>query len=127
MERKEIEERVKGLVSNALGVSEAEMAPESRLVGDLGAGSIDIIDISFQIEQEFEIEITPTEFWNMSDDLGNGEYFVDGQITEAGLETLRRRFVGFDRLGIAAGDSLLKLVGAFSISMIVDYIETKVA
>lgn len=126
MERNEIEKRVKRTVGSALGVEENEIGQGSRLMPDLGAGSIDIIDINFQLEQEFHIEISSDEFWNMTDDLGNTEYFVDGRMTDAGIAMLRKRFAGFDRLGLKSGDPLLKLVESFSIEMILDYIETKI-
>ena len=51
--RDEIFKKVQDVLVNALGVDEEEVTPEATLRGDLGAESIDFLDISFRLEKAF--------------------------------------------------------------------------
>ncbi|MGB9642426.1 MAG: acyl carrier protein [Candidatus Ratteibacteria bacterium] len=57
MERQEIEKRVKEVVSRILGVDESSIAPESRFVEDLGAESVQSLELVAAFEEEFGIEM----------------------------------------------------------------------
>ncbi|MBI3976206.1 MAG: acyl carrier protein [Armatimonadetes bacterium] len=50
-------DRVKGIVVEQLGVDEAEVTPEASFVDDLGADSLDVVELVMALEEEFEIEI----------------------------------------------------------------------
>ncbi len=52
-----IEERVKKIVVEQLGVSEDEVSNESSFVDDLGADSLDTVELVMALEEEFETEI----------------------------------------------------------------------
>jgi len=52
-----IEERVKKIVSEQLGVNEAEVKKDSSFVNDLGADSLDTVELVMALEEEFECEI----------------------------------------------------------------------
>ena len=52
-----IEERVKKIVAEQLGVKEEEVKPESSFVEDLGADSLDTVELVMALEEEFETEI----------------------------------------------------------------------
>ncbi|GAA6146337.1 MAG: acyl carrier protein [Thalassolituus sp.] len=52
-----IEERVKKIVCEQLGVSEAEVKASSSFVDDLGADSLDTVELVMALEEEFETEI----------------------------------------------------------------------
>ena len=56
-----IEERVKKIVANQLGVSEAEIKNESSFLDDLGADSLDMVELVMAFEDEFEANITDEE------------------------------------------------------------------
>lgn len=56
-----IESRVKALVASQLGISEADVKDESAFVEDLGADSLDEVEIVMAIEDEFEIQIGDTD------------------------------------------------------------------
>lgn len=53
----EILERLKNIVVEKLGVEESEIRPEASFVDDLGADSLDIVELIMAIEEEFNIEI----------------------------------------------------------------------
>ena len=52
-----IEDKVKKIVSEQLGVDEAEVKPEASLSDDLGADSLDVVELVMALEEEFECEI----------------------------------------------------------------------
>lgn len=88
--REEVFQKIKTALVEALGVEEDEVLPEATLVGDLGAESIDFLDIVFRLEKAFDIKIPRGELFP-EDVLTNPQYVQDGKVTPAGLAELRRR------------------------------------
>jgi len=86
----EIFEKIQGALVDALGVDDDEVTPEATLVGDLGAESIDFLDIVFRLEKGFEIKIPRGELFP-EDILTDSTYVQDGRVTETGLAELRKR------------------------------------
>ena len=86
----EIYEKIKTALVDALGVDEDEIKPEATLVGDLGAESIDFLDIVFRLEKAFSIKIPRGELFP-EDVLTDSKYVQDGRVTEVGLAELRKR------------------------------------
>jgi acyl carrier protein len=56
-----IEERVKRLVAEQLGVDEADVIPTASFVDDLGADSLDLVELIMAMEEEFEVKIEDEE------------------------------------------------------------------
>ncbi len=86
----EVFEKVREALVDALGVDEEEVTKDATLVGDLGAESIDFLDIVFRLEKVFEIEITRAELFP-EDILTNAEYVEDGKVTSTGVSELKKR------------------------------------
>lgn len=86
----DIFEKVQSALVDALGVDEDEATPEATLVGDLGAESIDFLDIVFKLEKSFEIQI-PREELSPEDILTNSQYVQDGVVTADGMAELKTR------------------------------------
>lgn len=86
----EVFEKIQHALVEALGVDEDEVTPEATLVGDLGAESIDFLDIVFRLEKAFDIKIPRGELFP-EDVLTNPAYVQDGRVTDVGLAELRRR------------------------------------
>lgn len=57
----EIEKRVRKVVAEQMGVKEEEIKPESSFIDDLGADSLDTVELVMALEDEFEIEIPDAE------------------------------------------------------------------
>jgi len=57
VDRKEVEEKVKNLLIEILGVSRNKINSETRLVEDLGADSLSAVEILYAIKEEFEVDI----------------------------------------------------------------------
>lgn len=86
----EIFEKIQVALIDALGVEDDEVTPDATLVGDLGAESIDFLDIVFRLEKGFEIKIPRGELFP-EDILTDSKYVQDGKVTETGLSELRKR------------------------------------
>ncbi len=56
-----IENRVRAIIAEQLGVSEEEIKPDSRFIEDLGADSLDLVELIMAMEEEFETEIPDEE------------------------------------------------------------------
>ena len=61
MERSEIEKTVTGIVCEQLGVAESEVNTDSSFVDDLGADSLDTVELVMALEEEFDTEIPDEE------------------------------------------------------------------
>ena len=83
-------EKVAEVLCDALGIDDDEVIPEATMVGDLGAESIDFLDIVFRLEKYFNIEIPRSELFP-EDILTSSEYVSDGKVTSNGLAELRKR------------------------------------
>src|SRR6478752_6355010 len=90
LSRDEIYEKVQGVLVDALGVDDDEVSPTATLQGDLGAESIDFLDIVFRLEKAFNIKIPRGELFP-EDLLTNTEYVEDGKVNSAGMAKLRER------------------------------------
>jgi acyl carrier protein len=126
LNRDEVFDKVRAVLVEALGVDDEEVVPEATLQGDLGAESIDFLDIAFQLEKVFGIRIPKGEL--VPDDLFNNPEYVDGgRFTEAGLQQLREAMPHAD-LGEFEKNPLRDNVGdLFTVRMIVRFVEGKLA
>ncbi len=86
----EIFQKVQAALVDALGVEDDEVTPEATMVGDLGAESIDFLDIVFKLEKAFGINI-PREELFPDDILTNASYVKDGKVTAQGISELKSR------------------------------------
>lgn len=82
--------KVRAIIADVLVVDEDEVSLDSRLIGDLGAESIDFLDLVFQLEKEFNIKIPRGELEkNARGNLSEDEFEKGGALTEKGLEALK--------------------------------------
>ena len=120
----EIYGKVQETLVDALGVDDDEVTPEATLVGDLGAESIDFLDIQFRLEKEFGIKIPKGEM--MPEDLASaGEYVKDGKLTQAGIDELKHRMPHADFKDLRAGSDLEEMSRLFTVDAVVNYVQRK--
>src|SRR6266403_5013884 len=91
MTQDEIYTKVSGTLIEALNVDEDQVTPEATLQGDLGAESIDFLDIVFRLEREFGIKIPRGELFPESIFQGDPEFVQNGKVTDKGLAELKAR------------------------------------
>ncbi len=124
--RDEVFLTVRDVLSDALGVDTEEVGPEATLQGDLGAESIDFLDIVFRLEKAFSIKIPKGELF--PDDILNNPEYVDGdRMTPAGLERLKAAMPHADFSWFEKEPMVSKMPDLFTVNTIVNYVETKLA
>jgi len=127
MSREEIFEKVQEVLVDALGLDDDEVTYEATLMGDLGAESIDFLDITFNLEKEFDIKIPREELFPADAVSGNADFVADGKLTEAGLAELKARMPHADFSEFEANPELSALPDLFTVDTIVSFIEGKLA
>jgi acyl carrier protein len=125
MTKDEIYQKVSGTLVEALNVDDDEIKPAATLQGDLGAESIDFLDIVFRLEREFDIKIPRGELFPESIFQGDPELVQDGKVTEKGLTELRTKMPYADLSEFAKNPELSHLGDIFTVDLITRYIESK--
>lgn len=126
MSREDIYAKVQETLVDALGVDEDEVTPEATLMGDLGAESIDFLDIVFRLEKAFSIKIPREELFPAENVLNNAEFVDNGKLTPAGLAQLKSQMPHVDFGEFEADPDLNKISDLFRVESIIKYIESKV-
>ncbi len=121
----EIFEKVQEALIDALGVDDDEVTPEATLVGDLGAESIDFLDIVFKLEKAFDITI-PREELSPEDVLTNSQYVQDGVVTSEGMAELKRRMPWADLSQFEKNPRVQDFGNLLTVGDLCNYVETKV-
>ena len=127
MDRDDIFSKIQEVLDDALGVDEDEVTPEASLTADLGAESIDFLDIVLRIENTFDVKISQGELFpeNLVD---NEEWVSDGKLTDAGLVMLKGRMAHVEFDSFEGGDrSISKLGDAITVNSLVNFVELKLA
>jgi acyl carrier protein len=123
--QEEIYQKVSATLVEALNVDEEDIKPTSTLQGDLGAESIDFLDIVFRLEREFGIKIPRGELFPESIFQGDPEFVQNGKVTDKGLAELRARMPFADLSGFEKAPELSNISNLFTVDMITRYIEGK--
>ena len=123
--KEEVFEKVQEALVEALGVDDDEVTPEATMVGDLGAESIDFLDIIFRLEKAFDIEIPRSEMFP-DDVLTNAEYVQDGKVTEAGLAMLKERMPFADLSKFEENPVVQEFGNMLTVNDLCNYIGSKV-
>ena len=89
--QEEIYNKVSATLVEALNVEEEDIKPTATLQGDLGAESIDFLDIVFRLAREFGIKIPRGELFPESIFQGDPEFVQNGRVTAKGLAELRSK------------------------------------
>ena len=122
MSREEISSKVKDVLVDALGVDEEDVKPTATLRGDLGAESIDFLDIVFRLEKAFGIRIPRGEMFP-EDIFTNPAYVKDDKITPEGMVELKKRMPHIDFGSLEKDPSVTNI--HFTVDTVVNYIENK--
>jgi acyl carrier protein len=121
----EIYQKVSATLVDALNVEQDEISPNSTLQGDLGAESIDFLDIVFRLEREFAIKIPRNELFPESIFQGDPDFVLNGKVTQKGLDELRQKMPFADIGKFEKNPELTALSDLFTVEMITKYIEGK--
>lgn len=122
----QIFEKVQATLVDALGVDEDEVTRDATLQGDLGAESIDFLDIVFRLERNFGIKIPRGELFpeNLTAD---PEWIADGKLTSKGVDELKSRLPYADIAKFEADPAVDKIGDLYTVDMLVQYVQSKLA
>jgi len=123
--KEEVFEKVRESLVDALGVDDDEVTPEATLVGDLGAESIDFLDIVFRLEKSFDIKIPRGELFP-EDILTNSDYVVDGKVNAEGLSELKKRMPFADLSKFEENPAVQEFATSLTVQDMCNYVESKV-
>jgi acyl carrier protein len=119
----EIYEKVRTTLVDALGVDEDDVTPESTLRNDLGAESIDLLDIVFRLERNFGIKIPRGELF--PENVSDPDLAENGRLTERGLTELKAKMPYADLSEFEADPDVEKILDLYTVDTLVKYVETK--
>ena len=117
-------EKVKETLVDALGVEDDEVEEEATLVGDLGAESIDFLDIVFKLEKAFDISISRDELFP-DDILTNTDLVVDGKVTDDGIAQLKARMPFADLTKFEANPMVQDFGNLLTVKDLCNYVASK--
>jgi acyl carrier protein len=118
--------KVREVLIDALGVDEEEVTPEAKLVADLGAESIDFLDIVFRLEKAFGIKINQSDLFP-DNVLNNPEYVKDGKVTDTGVAELRKKMPHVNLDAFAADPQVDEFSNIFTVDTLVKFVLSKTA
>ena len=124
--RDEIFEKVKTALVDALGVDEDDVSPSATMVGDLGAESIDFLDIVFRLEKAFGIKIPRGELFP-EEVLSSADFVVNGKVNAAGIEALKARMPFVDLTKFEANPMVQNFANTLTVEDMVRYVQMKLA
>jgi acyl carrier protein len=123
----EVFEKVRDTLVDALGVDEDEVTPEATLIGDLGAESIDFLDIVFRLEKNFDIKIPRGELFPENITSAESGFVADGVVTPAGIAELKKRMPHADVASFEQDPKLENIQELFTVDMIVKFLQSKLS
>ncbi len=126
MSRDEIFQKVQEVLVDALGADEEEVTADATLMGDLGAESIDFLDIVFRLEKAFGIKVPREELFPAESLLNDPDLVSNGKLTDQGLAALRDGVPHTDLTEFEKDPDINKLANLFTVNAIVNYIDGKV-
>lgn len=121
----QIYQKVKEVLVEALGVEEEQVVPEARLMADLGAESIDFLDIVFRLEKAFSIKVAREEIFPSEGFMSDTQLVVDGRLTQKGLELLRNQLAHIDFSEFEKDPRLSRMGDLFTVKAVVRFLERK--
>lgn len=126
MTHDEIFAKVRDVLVDALAVDEDEVTPEATLTSDLGAESIDFLDIVFKLEQTFGFKIEQGELF--PDNVTQDPQFVqNGRVTAGGMQRLRERLPHADFSKLDSNPEVTKVGQIFTVGALVNFVERKLS
>ena len=121
---KRLEQITAGLV-DALCVDEDEVLTEATLMEDLGAESIDFLDIVFRLEKAFDIKIEREELFPVETLMNDPALVQDNVLTDEGLALLKEKMGHSDITAFEKDPNVNRLGDLFTVNAVVNFVETR--
>ena len=116
MEIEKIFEIVKNIIHESTGAPMENIHLEATLFDELSVDSIDLVDILFELESHYNVELKVSDIEaRAKEELGDVPYEVNGTITAEGIEAVKKYMTEIDHSKLTAGISVHELVKLFSV------------
>ena len=125
MTHEEIFEEVREVLVDALGLDDDEVTENATLMGDLGAESIDFLDIVFRLEKSFGIKIPREELFPAESLLSNPEFVSNGKLTDKGIAEFKQRMPHSDLSSFQEDPDINRLPDLFNVGSVVNFVDLK--
>jgi acyl carrier protein len=125
MLKEEVYSKVAATIAETLSMDAEEIHPTSRLQADLGAESIDVVDLMFRLESEFGIDIPECDFHPAVLFQQHPELVHNGRLTECGLAALQDRMPYADLSALAPNSEKKAVNDVFTVEVIARYVEAR--
>jgi acyl carrier protein len=125
MSRDEIYNQVKDVLVDALGLDDGDVREDATLMGNLGAESIDFLDIMFRLEKAFNIKVPREELFPAEAVMNNPDYVSGGKVTAKGLAELKSRMPHTNFSEFEKNPDVNKVADLFTVAAIVNFVEGK--
>ena len=123
----DVELRVRKVIAESLCVELDEVSTKSILIGDLGAESIDFLDIMFRLEKEFEIKIPQREIERQArGGISEEEFEVEGVLQPKGIERLKELLPEIDPGAWKEGMAMREMPALFNVAVFVGIVQRKI-
>lgn len=128
MDRTQISEAVQKAVVEAVGAEPEEVVPEATLLDELGAESIDLLDILFRLERSIGVKIQAAQLAEyVQGGIPDDEFGDENEIiTERGLAQLKRVMPQIDVADLSGRLQATQVMGLFTVDNLVDLVVTQV-
>ncbi len=125
MTKDDIYQKVAATLVDALNVDDDQVSPSATLQGDLGAESIDFLDIVFRLEREFNVKIPREELFPESIFQGDPNLVQNGRVTDKGIAELREKMPYADLSNFEQNPTMEAIGDLFTVDLIVRYLQGK--
>ena len=125
MMREEIFEEVREVLVDALGLDDDEVTENATLMGDLGAESIDFLDIVFRLEKSFGIKIPREELFPAESLMSNPDFVSNGKLTDKGIAEFKQRMPHSDLSSFQEDPDINRLPDLFNVGSVVHFVDLK--
>jgi acyl carrier protein len=125
MSQEEVFKKVQDVLVDALGVDAEDITPQAKLVADLGAESIDFLDIVFRLEKTFGIKVQQSELFP-DNVLSDPQYVQGGKVTDLGMAELRKRMPHSNLDEFDKNRSVQEFSNVFTVETIVKFVQAKI-
>ncbi|HUT35538.1 MAG TPA: acyl carrier protein [Planctomycetota bacterium] len=124
MTQEEIFAGVQQCLADALDIEPERIHEDDRVIGDLGADSLDLLDLTFRLEQRFKVHLSPREFERRARErLGGQDWQVDGVYTPAALAELRAAMPEIPPEELPDGLAVAEMPRRFRVATLVNLVD----
>lgn len=127
MNKEEIIEKIRQVIHESCGISIDEIKSDSTLFDELNIDSIDMVDILFNLERAYDIELKISEIERYSkQEMGDEPFEIDHIITPKGLEVLKRRLPEIDHSKLVEGITIHDIVKLINVTSLANMVLTQI-